>query len=684
MRNRTSLHWITFIIALLVLSALACLSGQVGVTLTVAPTENQPSPAPQQLPPASPTVETPPTPAQDPPLPTAPANTLLELIDLTDIPLRDPYDLAARFLGLPNVPSSLPSPPNYAVGDVIPFWVTNSATNTTTEVMAELIYAGPHVCIWVEQGVDYRYEGLLLSAQNFEQKIYPTNHAYFGSEVSPGIDGDPRLHILHTTATRQGVAGYFSGTHSFPVSIAPYSNEKEMFFINLGSSAQPGTVYYESVLTHEFQHMIHWNIDRNETSWLNEGLSEVAAFLSGYGPSEFIRPFMQNPDLQLNTWPEGPGGRGPNYGAGYLFATYFLDRFGQDALQALVQNPANGLASVDSTLASIGAGIDGDDLFADWVIANLLNDPNLPPGIYAYPSLPTLQPPQIAESYHAYDVLGGVRQVNQYGADYIRLEGPAKVRIVFQGAQQVPLIPTSTHNTDGDPATDDRFVWWSNRADDSDMTLTRSLDLQGASTATLEFDLWYWLEEHWDYGFVAVSTDDGRTWTPLGSTHTTTYDPHGHAYGPSYSGLSSNLPDANAEGWLHEVVDLTPYAGQVILLRFEVLTDTAVNQPGLAIDNICVAEISFCDNVEGGQNGWEAGGFVRHDNVLPQRYRVQVVLPAGDGTASILQMPLDDQNRGRLSIVINEYHPATLVISGMTRYTTEPAPYTYWVVPVEE
>ena len=34
-----------------------------------------------------------------------------------------------------------------------------------------------------------------------------------------------------------------------------------------------------SVLAHEFQHMIHWYTDANESTWMNEGFSVVAELL---------------------------------------------------------------------------------------------------------------------------------------------------------------------------------------------------------------------------------------------------------------------------------------------------------------------------------------------------------------------------------------------------------------------
>ena len=52
-----------------------------------------------------------------------------------------------------------------------------------------------------------------------------------------------------------------------------------MFYMNY-DAAQPGNDYYDSILAHEFQHMIQWNVDKNEDSWFNEGMSELAAFLN--------------------------------------------------------------------------------------------------------------------------------------------------------------------------------------------------------------------------------------------------------------------------------------------------------------------------------------------------------------------------------------------------------------------
>jgi hypothetical protein len=95
----------------------------------------------------------------------------------------------------------------------------------------------------------------------------------------------------------------------------------------------------------------------------------------------------------------------------------------------------------------------------------------------------------------------------------------------------------------------------------------------------------------------------------------------------------------------------------------------------MALDNICIPAINWCDDVESGEEDWEARGFVRHNNLLPQLYLVQLVLPNANGNIEVLPMPLDDANRGALSVTISGKYPATLIVSGLTRYTTEIAAY---------
>ena len=76
-----------------------------------------------------------------------------------------------------------------------------------------------------------------------------------------------------------------------------------MFYISADSgNAKPNSTFYDGTLAHEFQHMIHWANDRNEDSWVNEGMSELASYLNGFDPGGADAAYTQKPDTQLTTW----------------------------------------------------------------------------------------------------------------------------------------------------------------------------------------------------------------------------------------------------------------------------------------------------------------------------------------------------------------------------------------------
>jgi len=216
--------------------------------------------------------------------PMAPAERSTEqLLAETSIPERDLVALTARLKKLaqpiPVVVNDIP--PDYAVGDKDVFWVANVDTATNYTTTATLSYLTPHLYLWVEEGASFDQEALKRSAERFESHIYPTDRRFFGSEWTPGVDNDPHIHVLQTTGLGSAVNGYYLDTDEYSRLVNPYSNEREMFYIN-SDNLQPGTDSYESVLAHEFQHMIHWAVDRDEDTWVNEGFSELASYLNGY------------------------------------------------------------------------------------------------------------------------------------------------------------------------------------------------------------------------------------------------------------------------------------------------------------------------------------------------------------------------------------------------------------------
>ncbi|MGQ9681132.1 MAG: hypothetical protein ACUVX9_01200 [Anaerolineae bacterium] len=588
------------------------------------------------------------------------------------LPLRESRALAERLrpdVGpVPEVVRTEPVP--RAVGDRETFWVSNSDTSETFQVTATLRVISQHALLWVQDGIKLEQDALEASARAFDERIYPTVHAHFGSEWSPGIDGDVRVHILN--ARFSGAAGYFSSQDQLPRQVNPYSNERELFYMNV-DAARPGTDSYASILAHEFQHMVHHHLDPNEDSWVNEGASELATRLCGYGESDAISAYARLPETQLTAWTLAPDEDSwPHYGASYLFLAYSLERLGHDFIRLLVAEPANGIEGFEKALAKVQGAPTFDELYADWIIANLLDDPTLASGRYSYPLTDPRVRPQMAERRVP---VSEQMQVSQYGTRYSAIPARgAGLEIAFTGTVKALVVPNTPQSG--------RFQWWSNRSDMSDMTLTRAFDLRGLHKATLQYSLWYELEDGWDYAYVEVSTDGGAHWTLLQTPHTTNFNPNGTAFGVGYTGYSGHQPGSTTRlepSWIQESIDLTPYAGREILLRFEVVTDDAVNLPGLCLDDISIPELSFHDDAEQDGAGWEAAGFVRIDNELQQRWLVQAIIEGAD--TKVLQMRLNASQQGVLHLpkLPAGARRIVLAVSGVTRFTTQPAQFSYSV-----
>jgi immune inhibitor A len=277
--------------------------------------------------------------------PLPPSVSLTDTLDTLNeavVPINDPIELAERLGGKGQIPRTFPDPnAPYQVGDSKSFWVTNVDTRVNFQVTATVRYLGEHTYFWIENGVSYEPADLVVLGDTFDQEIYPTTRAFFGSEWSPGVDHDPRIHILYAGGLGASLAGYYSSADQLHPDAHEYSNAHEIFLINADNVRLWHSSIY-STLAHELQHMIHWHIDKNEETWLNEGFSMLAEIVNGYNPGGFDRLYIQNTDLQLTDWGATIGQNGPHYGAAMLFTTYFYDRFGKEVTQALVAEQKNG------------------------------------------------------------------------------------------------------------------------------------------------------------------------------------------------------------------------------------------------------------------------------------------------------------------------------------------------------
>jgi hypothetical protein len=587
-------------------------------------------------------------------------NETLETLQNTIVPINDPRELACRLNNICNVPEVMAtSAVTRVVGEKQNFWVHNLDSNQNNQVQATLRYVTDHAYFWVQDGVKINENEMIALMEEFENKMYPTNREFFGTEWTPGIDGDEHIYILYARGLGYSVAGYFSSSDSTHPLIQEFSNAHEMFLFNADNSPLSDSYTY-GVLAHEFQHMIHWYNDLNETSWINEGSSELAVFLNGYDPgSDWL--YISNTDLQLNDWPND-GNTGPHYGAGFLFMNYFLNRFGEDATKLLVKDQANGLESVDDVLRQIdaidpltGAPITADTFFMDWVVTNFVLDKSIADGRYHYANYPDARKANETETIYSCPQEPISRTVHQYAADYIAIECSGDFTLTFTGSTVTKLLPTNPYSGN--------YAFWSNKGDESDMTLTREFDFTNVSAPIeLSFRTWYDIELDWDYVYVEVS-ENGETWEILTTPSGTGTDPSGNSYGWGYTGVTD---------WKEETVDLSAYAGKKVFIRFEYITDAAVNGEGFMVDDIQISAINYQTDFEADDGGWLADGFVRIQNTLPQTFGLALLLTSD---SSVTMIPLNPDQTAEIPLSLKSGEKAYLVVSGLTRFTREEASY---------
>ena len=97
---------------------------------------------------------------------------------------------------------------------------------------------------------------------------------------------------------------------------------------------------YEGVFAHEYQHLLHDDYDPDEENFVNEGMADLAEYLTGYAePRRAMWMPLRQPENSLMVW----GDQGDleiltDYGQAYLFQYLPHGKFGRPFIQALFHN----------------------------------------------------------------------------------------------------------------------------------------------------------------------------------------------------------------------------------------------------------------------------------------------------------------------------------------------------------
>ncbi|WP_256989113.1 immune inhibitor A [Bacillus sp. EB106-08-02-XG196] len=156
------------------------------------------------------------------------------------------------------------------------------------------------------------------------------------------------------------------------------------------------------------------------------------------------------------------------------------------------------------------------------------------------------------------------------------------------------------------------FEYWGGQQDEIDTNMVTTVDLTGKTSATLEFDAWYQIEQDWDFAFVQVSEDSGASWKSIGNTNTVS-----SAVPEAYPTIAPALPGftGDSEGWKKQEFNLDAYAGKKVQLRFRYITDWGTSEKGFYVDNINVTADGKSVVVDGAEttSAFTLNGFEKSD-----------------------------------------------------------------------
>lgn len=518
--------------------------------------------------------------------------------------------------------------PNFTFNGGTKYFLAYDEVNSYYLKTFTLRSIGESVEIWVADDLSYddgRETPVITQEQAdhardvFDETIYPTDTSFFGMHDThtgtdatlPGQIGLPDdYYVAEDNADRVILlvdnfkdTNYYDKTYPLIIGgfySSTYEDYMDRNIINLTARNWEKRLDDNWLPTsaHEFQHLIHDDNDSEEETWLDEGMADFAEYLCfGIHPISHVNAFMDYPENSLIEWdehvdaPTGPETLA-DYGQAYLLQLYLYDKYGHDFTQALAKDENHGIESVNDILDEFDTGLDFEELFRNFTIAAAIDTDLIGDGIYNFDSIDVNID---FESALEYDKDG----VPAWGADYKVLDTSKRINnIKIDGIEFMPNPWKCIEDTKEDKGD----VLWGNNGNDIDNQLIFNADLTDAEQPLLKFDTFVDAEPLWDACMVQVSTDDGETWTSLANDNTIDQDEFPiNSQAPD---IYNNLPGFSRQdtAWCTEEFDLTPYAGQDILIAFRYMTDSAQNESGWFIDNVEIEEIGYsndCNSLEG-------------------------------------------------------------------------------------
>jgi hypothetical protein len=242
-----------------------------------------------------------------------------------------------------------------------------------------------------------------------DRGIYEILTETFGQP--PDVDHDHRIYFLISQLGKyhsHNFDGYFRFLDELE---GKHSNNVEILFLDCEN---PSDDYHIGIIAHEFQHLIHWQYDRDEVGWIGESLSEAAMILCGYYTDQnHIIGYLNNTDSPLISKHHMS-----NYGACLLWGTYIYERLGVKFLGNLVREKKNGIKGFQNVLNEMDIAHEFSMIFGDWLVANYLHQMPVTDERFKYKSISFPTTPTIKHYFSL--PIHDTGQVSGYGVDYLK------------------------------------------------------------------------------------------------------------------------------------------------------------------------------------------------------------------------------------------------------------------------
>lgn len=343
----------------------------------------------------------------------------------------------------------------FSVGSTHSWKSVNTSTNAFFTVPSTCRAVGTNCYVFVEDAswgskvtqaeVDSVTKAFDASTPaNASKGIFQTDVDTFGNP--PDIDGDPKIIILILdiqdgyNGSGGYVAGYFHSINELPTGTYANSNQAEIYYLDcnpLQLTTHNGLVDGMSTTAHEFQHMIHFNYDDSEISFVNEGCSLVAEVVAGYSLYD-QSGFTGEPNHYLLDWRYNDNTNVlKDYSRAARFSVYLHDQFGAGFFKPLVQSAQHGVAGYNSAFQTIGTPLRFTDVVKNWSVANAVNNSSVDASYgYSYPGISTITGTQ----FYNPNVPASARTVQGYSADYFSFVAGSNLTVTFTLPASSPLL----------------------------------------------------------------------------------------------------------------------------------------------------------------------------------------------------------------------------------------------------